>query len=109
MCHADRHLIRNILAGDQVAANEFVQRWHRQITAWVNQRANQNLVEDYVQEVWIHLAENGWSRLAQWQGLYDDTENPNSLGAFLKTVTRYKVIDLHRMGGQPSRLRLTTL
>ena len=62
---------------------------------WVAQRAAREKVEEYAQEVWIHLVAGNWLRLLQWNGLYDDAAwHENSLKAFLKQITIHRVSDL---------------
>ena len=80
---------------DRAAADEFVYTWHRRIKSWVAVQTATENVDDYVQEVWRHLAEKGWRRLLRWQGLTaGGAVNPNSLAAYLKTITRNRVADL---------------
>jgi len=94
---AERQFIRDLIAGDRAAADEFVRFWHPQIIKWVAYRASHLKVEDYAQEVWQHLIKDEWRVLLQWKGLDDDAVwHPRSLVAYLKRVTDYKVVDLQR-------------
>jgi len=98
---AERQFIRDLIAGDRVAADEFVRFWHPQIIKWVAYEASPLKVEDYTQEVWQHLIKDEWRVLLQWKGLYDDADwDPRSLAAFLKRVTVNKVRDLQRAEGR---------
>lgn len=86
-----------MLAGDSHAATEFVREWYPHVERWVATATSVENIEDYTQAVFLHLAEAGWRRLFQWKGLFaDETDNPQSLASFLKTVTRRKVVDLYR-------------
>lgn len=97
MHEEDRQLIKRLVLGDSRAEFDFVRHWMPRITGWVRGRAPAHVVQDYAQEVLIHLARDNWSRLLQWHGLYDDTAtNPNSLAAFIRTVTVNKTSDLLR-------------
>ena len=82
-------------ARDSAAGHEFVRIWGPHITHWVAQNALHEKVEEYAQEVWIHLVAGNWLRVLQWNGLYDDAAwHENSLKAFLKQITIHKVSDL---------------
>ena len=84
-------------AGDRRAATEFVREWYSRVEGWVAAATSVENIEDYTQAVFLHLAEDGWHRLFQWNGLFAEaTDNPQSLASFLKTTTRHKVIDLYR-------------
>ena len=97
MPERDRQLLKRIHAGERRAEEEFVREWYPRIAGWVAQATSADKVEDYTQAVMLHLADPGWRPLLRWQGLEaNDTDNPNSLAAFLRTVTRRKVIDLYR-------------
>jgi len=94
---AERQFIRDLVAGDAAAANEFVCFWHPQIKTWITGRASPSKVEDYAQEVWQHLIKDEWRVLLQWKGLDDDAVwHPRSLAAFLRQTTINKVRDLQR-------------
>jgi len=82
-------------ARDPAAGHEFVRMWGPHVTHWVAQNAVHERVEDYSQEVWLHLVAGNWLRVLQWNGLYDDGAwHENSLKAFLKQITIHKVSDL---------------
>ena len=68
----DRQLIRAMVSGDRVAAHAFVSNWHPRIEQWIASRTFRHKVDDYTQDVWLHLTEGNWLRLLQWRGLYDD-------------------------------------
>jgi len=94
---AERQFVRDLVAGDAAAADQFVRFWHPQIKTWIAGNVPSFKVEDYAQEVWRHLIKDDWRVLLQWQGLYDDAAwNPRSLAAFLKQITINKVRDLQR-------------
>ena len=94
---AERQFVRDLIAGDRAAADEFVRFWHPQIKKWVAYEASPLKVEDYTQEVWQHLIKDDWRVLLQWNALYDDAVwSPRSLSAFLKQITINKVRDLQR-------------
>ena len=94
----DRQLLRQIHAGNRAAATEFVREWYPHVQRWVATATSVENIEDYTQAVFLHLAEAGWRRLFQWKGLFaEETDNPQSLASFLKTVTRRKVVDLYRV------------
>ena len=93
----DRQLLQRMHAGNRPAATEFVREWYPRVQRWVAAATSADNVEDYTQAVFLHLAEDGWRRLFQWKGLFaEETDNPQSLAAFLRTTTRRKVIDLNR-------------
>ena len=95
MPERDRQLIRAMVSGDRRAAHEFASIWHPRIEDWVARRTLRHRVDDYAQEVWLHLAAGNWLRLLQWRGLYnDEAYHPHSLEAYLKQITIHKVIDL---------------
>ena len=95
MPEEDRQLIRAMVSGDRGAAHEFVSTWQPRIERWIAVRTLQFRIDDYAQEVWLHLAEGNWLRLLQWRGLYDDEAyHAHSLEAFLKRITIRKIIDL---------------
>ena len=97
MAQAERRLIKDLIAGNIAAGDEFVRIWQPRIISWIKGRASSIHVVEYAQEVWRHLFEDDWRRLLQWKGLYDDEAwNPRSLDAYLKWLTIYKVIDLQR-------------
>ena len=82
-------------AHDPAAGHEFFGIWGPHVTRWVAQNAAHEKVEEYAQEVWVHLVAGNWLRLLQWNGLYDDGAwHENSLKAFLKQITIHKVSDL---------------
>jgi len=84
-----------MVTGDRAAAHEFVRVWQPRIQRWIAARTLPYRVDDYAQEVWLHLADGNWLRLLQWRGLYDDEAyHEHSLEAFLKRITIRKVIDL---------------
>jgi DNA-directed RNA polymerase specialized sigma24 family protein len=90
-----RQLIRRLVSNDRAAADEFFNEWNDRITYWVSGRAAGNKVEEYAQEIWLHLMQGNWLRLLQWRPLYDDEAwHPHSLEGFLKTITQNKVFDL---------------
>jgi len=90
-----RNLIHRMAARDPAAGHEFVHIWGPAVTRWVARNAVPEKVEEYAQEVWHHLLEGNWLRVLQWNGLYDDEAwHENSLKAFLKQITVYKVSDL---------------
>ncbi len=81
---------------DQDAELQFVSQWHGRIKAWVTSQTSPTNVEDYTQDVWCRLADRGWRRLLQWDGLTaKDGVGPNSLAGYLRTITRNRVSDLH--------------
>ena len=91
----ERQLIRGMVSGDRGAANDLVNAWQPRIKHWIATRTLAYRVDDYVQEVWYHLAQGNWLRLLQWRGLYDDDAyHEHSLEGFLKRVTIHKIIDL---------------
>ena len=91
----DRKLIKKMVNGDRWAANEFVSAWHPRVQHWIAARTLQHRIDDYAQEVWLHLADGNWLRLLQWRGLYaDEAYHAHSLEAFLKRITIRKIIDL---------------
>ena len=95
MREEERQLIHRMAAGDPNASYEFVEQWSPRIERWVSQRATDEKVEDYAQEVWAHLIAGNWLRLLQWNGLDNDEDwHQHSLEAFLKRVTINKVKDL---------------
>ena len=82
---------------DQEAEREFVDTWEPHLIRWVAARASRDKVEEYVQDVWLHLFNRDWHNLLQWQALFDDDEwHEHSLQGFLKSITVNKVIDLQR-------------
>ena len=84
-----------MVTGDRAAAHEFVSVWQPRIERWIAARTLQYRIDDYAQEVWLHLTEGNWLRLLQWRGLYNDEAwHPHSLEAFLKRITIRKIIDL---------------
>jgi RNA polymerase sigma factor (sigma-70 family) len=84
-----------MVSGDRRAADEFVHIWQPRIEHWISQRTLHDRVDDYCQDVWLHLAQGNWLRLLQWRGLYDDGAlHPHSLEGFLKRITIHKIIDL---------------
>jgi DNA-directed RNA polymerase specialized sigma24 family protein len=92
-----RQLIRQLAAGDREAERRFTDDWHDRIRHWVSDIAPSHKVEDYAQEVWLHLQTSSWLRLLQWKPLYDDDAwHERSLQGFLKTIARNKAIDLRR-------------
>ena len=92
-----RNLIRRLAAREPGAEREFYGLWHSRICDWIAGQASHEKVEDYAQEVWLHLQEGRWLRLLQWQGLYDDEAwHPHSLEGFLHRITVNKAADLWR-------------
>jgi RNA polymerase sigma factor (sigma-70 family) len=84
-----------MVTGDRAAAHDFVSAWQPRIERWIAARTLQSRVDDFAQEVWLHLAGGNWLRLLQWRGLYDDEAyHAHSLEAFLKRITIRKIIDL---------------
>ena len=82
-------------AQEGAAEDEFVYLWHARIKGWVAGQTAPDNVDDYVQEVWYHLAHKRWRRLMRWEGLTAESgAGPNSLAAYLKTITRNRVADL---------------
>lgn len=93
----DRQILRRLHAGDTRAPQEFARDWYSRIERWVEQMTSPEQVKDYTQAVFLYLAEDGWRRLLSWKGLEAEAiDNPQSLAAFLHTVTRRRVIDLYR-------------
>jgi len=91
----ERNLIHRMAARDPAAGHEFVDRWDDRIKGWIAQRAPNEKVEEYAQEVWAHLIEGNWLTLLQWNGLFDDEAwHEHSLKGFLKRITHNKVSDL---------------
>ena len=97
MREEQRQLIGRLAAGDRVAAQRFVDTWNERIVHWVWRRAPAARVEEYAQDVWLHIMAGNWMRLLQWQPLYDeDAWHEHSLEAYLKRLTENKVRDLLR-------------
>lgn len=97
MLQQERQLIIGLAAGEERACRDFVMTWHPRIIGWVRSESPPYLVEDYAQDVWQHLMDDGWRRLLRWRPLDHDVEwHPHSLEAFLKEVTRNRVRDLLR-------------
>ena len=58
-------------------------------------------VNDFAQEVWVHLARNQWHALQGWRGLYtEDNEGGSNLAGYLRTITSHKVADLFAAAGR---------
>ena len=82
--------------GDSGAFQKFARAWYPEIVRWIAARTSGDKVEDYAQEVWIHLTKDGCHNLLLWRGLYaTGPVHPNSLAAFLKTITVHRVASLH--------------
>lgn len=97
MRDTERQLIRDLVAGDPAAADEFVNTWDPRIVGWIRQRCWPSSVDDFAQEVWWHLVDDDFRRLLKWKGLYDDAAwHPYSLQAFLKQLTVNKLHDLQQ-------------
>jgi DNA-directed RNA polymerase specialized sigma24 family protein len=90
-----RNLIHRLAGREPGAADEFYATWHSRICHWIAGQAPYEKVEEYAQEVWLHLSAGNWLRLLQWDGLYDDEAwHPQSLEGFLRTITVNKAADL---------------
>ena len=95
MRDAQRQLIGRLLSGDRTAGDAFVREWGRRIVAWVRRDAPAHLIDEYSQEVLLHLCRNNWASLSGWRGLYSGEDwHPNSLAGYLKSITAHKVNDL---------------
>lgn len=80
-----------------MAAQQFVDAWNDRIVYWVSRRVPAARVEEYAQEVWLHIMDGNWKRLLQWRPLYDENAwHEHSLEAYLKRLTENKVSDLLR-------------
>jgi RNA polymerase sigma factor (sigma-70 family) len=94
---AQRQLIRGLLDGHSAAGHEFLREWAPRIKVWIRSATSADNVDDYSQEILLYLCQDNWSVLSNWNGLFsDDDWSPHSLEAYLRTITRRKVIDLWR-------------
>ena len=97
MRDAERQRVNQLLSDDPAAADAFVREWSPRVVAWVRRNTPAHRVEGYCQEVFLHLCQDKWSRLRNWDGLYsDEAWHPNSLAGYLRTITVNKVADLLR-------------
>jgi DNA-directed RNA polymerase specialized sigma24 family protein len=84
--------------GEPSAFSEFAHAWYPRIVGWVRTRTSSDKVNDYANEVWIHLTRDGCRNLLKWRGFLVEGEvNPNSLTAFIKTITARRVASLYKV------------
>src|SRR3954469_16967637 len=85
----DGRLVRAARAGDESAFASLYERYGRVVHALLLARAERDLVEDLVQDVFL----TAWRRL-------DDLRDPAAFGGWIATIARNRATDAHRRAAE---------